>query len=80
MFRKLREGALVMGRCANRASIFIIFLCELLNFDSVVSSQSTYSALSKGMQSLLFFSFLWKISPKLTSATNPPLFAEEDWP
>ena len=24
--------------------------------------------------------FLWKISPELTSAANPPLFAEEDWP
>ena len=24
--------------------------------------------------------FLRKISPELTSATNPPLFAEEDWP
>ena len=27
---------------------------------------------------LLFF--LRKISPELTSAANPPLFAEEDWP
>ena len=27
-----------------------------------------------------FFFFLRKISPELTSATNPPLFAEEDWP
>ena len=26
------------------------------------------------------FFFLRKISPELTSATNPPLFAEEDWP
>ena len=26
------------------------------------------------------FSFLRKISPELTFATNPPLFAEEDWP
>ena len=24
--------------------------------------------------------FLRKISPELTSAANPPLFAEEDWP
>ena len=24
--------------------------------------------------------FLRKINPELTSATNPPLFAEEDWP
>ena len=27
----------------------------------------------------IFFS-LRKISPELTSAANPPLFAEEDWP
>ena len=26
------------------------------------------------------FFFLRKISPELISATNPPLFAEEDWP
>ena len=24
--------------------------------------------------------FLRKIRPELTSAANPPLFAEEDWP
>ena len=28
----------------------------------------------------VFFCFLRQISPKLTSAANPPLFAEEDWP
>ena len=28
----------------------------------------------------LFIYFLRKISPELISATNPPLFAEEDWP
>ena len=27
-----------------------------------------------------FSLFLRKISPELTSAANPPLFAEEDWP
>ena len=27
-----------------------------------------------------FWIFLRKISPELTSTTNPPLFAEEDWP
>ena len=27
----------------------------------------------------VFFFLLWKISPELTT-TNPPLFAEEDWP
>ena len=30
--------------------------------------------------STLFFFFLRKISPELTSAANPPLFAEEAWP
>ena len=29
---------------------------------------------------IFFFFFLRKISPELTAATNPPLFAEEDWP
>ena len=29
---------------------------------------------------ILFIVFLRKISPELTSAANPPLFAEEDWP
>ena len=29
---------------------------------------------------LFSFLFLRKISPELTSAANPPLFAEEDWP
>ena len=30
--------------------------------------------------SLSEFFFLRRISPELTSAANPPLFAEEDWP
>ena len=29
--------------------------------------------------SFFLFSFFWKITPELT-ASNPPLFAEEDWP
>ena len=29
---------------------------------------------------IFFFYFLRKISHELTSATNRPLFAEEDWP
>ena len=29
---------------------------------------------------IIFFFFFRKISPELTSASNPPLFAEEDWP
>ena len=28
----------------------------------------------------IFFLFLRKMSPELTYAANPPLFAEEDWP
>ena len=27
-----------------------------------------------------FVFYFWKISLELTSAVNPPLFAEEDWP
>ena len=30
-------------------------------------------------KSFFFFFSLRKISPELTSAANPPLFAEEDW-
>ena len=30
--------------------------------------------------SLFIYLFLRKLSPELTSAANPPLFAEEDWP
>ena len=29
---------------------------------------------------MILFLFLREISPELTSAANPPLFAEEDWP
>ena len=31
-------------------------------------------------QQLYFLLYLRKIIPELTSAANPPLFAEEDWP
>ena len=45
------------------------------------NSPHTLSGL-KGMKEvgIIFFFFLRKISPELTSAANPPLFAEEDWP
>ena len=42
------------------------------------NSKLTHSV-GKASVSLSFF-FLRKISPELTSAANPPLFAEEDWP
>ena len=29
---------------------------------------------------IYFYFLLREISPELTSAANPPLFAEEDWP
>ena len=47
-----------------------------------LSSESTYAAILTGTSSLALylFIFLRKISPELTSAANPPLFAEEDWP
>ena len=38
-------------------------------------------ARTSGLKSVFFcFFFLRKISPELTSAANPPLFAEEAWP
>ena len=58
-------------------------------------SQILFLAFPKGSQNLkpilcvhinseqwgvLFIYFLSKIRPELTSAANPPLFAEEDWP
>ena len=45
---------------------------KLLLFQYVVESTAE-------LVKFLFF-FLRKISSELTSATNPPLFAEEDWP
>ena len=42
------------------------------------SNTSEKSSVTEGLKELFFF--LRKISPELTSATNPPLFAEEDWP
>ena len=44
------------------------------HFTSPMAPQNLYIKLF-----LLFF-FFRKISPELTSAANPPLFAEEDWP
>ena len=39
------------------------------------------SALGQGVGfHMRTFFFLRKISPELTSAANPPLFAEKDWP
>ena len=32
------------------------------------------------LASVAFFYFLRRVSSELTSAANPPLFAEEDWP
>ena len=42
--------------------------------DSIVLSPCHISS------AISFLFFLRKISPELTSAANPPLFAEEDWP
>ena len=41
-----------------------------------------FSCLSESLFKLITesFFFLRKIGPELTSAANPPLFAEEDWP
>ena len=44
-----------------------------------VSTQEL-GATGEGGPLFFFSSFLRKISPELTSAANPPLLAEEDWP
>ena len=43
----------------------------------------THSSRERGMfvdYTMIFFFLFKKISPELTSAANPPLFSEEDWP
>ena len=45
---------------------------------SMVLHQSLLKLGDANVESL--FCFLRKVSPELTSATNLPLFAEEDWP
>ena len=46
---------------------------------AVKGSQKWGSGGGYGLRELLLV-FLRKISPELTSAANPTLFAEEDWP
>ena len=41
---------------------------------------TSYCGQHKARESFFSFFFFWKISPELTSAANPPLFTEEDWP
>ena len=47
---------------------------------------SEYRKVNRDLRFFVFFFnrfcflFLRKISPELTSAANPPLFADEDWP
>ena len=40
----------------------------------------TYLSLCVGLILSHLLLFLRKINPELTSAANPPLFSEEDWP
>ena len=48
----------------------------------ILSTISGYLLYNENLSpnSHLFIYFLRKISPELTSAASPPLFAEEDWP
>ena len=58
--------------------ISVAFLPKLLTYCHIHPTRYLLS-LSENTLFTLFFS-LRKISPELTSAANPPLFAEEDWP
>ena len=44
----------------------------------VECTELDHEATGAGPQNI--FLCVWKISPELTAATNPPLYAEEDWP
>ena len=55
-------------------SVVVTCVCACVH-----SSTLTIYALY-GLGVIYNFFFLRKISPELTSAANPPLFAEEDWP
>ena len=46
----------------------------------MVVAQTLHETLSPKTELLKWAFFLRKISPELTSAPNPPLFAEEGWP
>ena len=61
-----------MKRVLQALQIQFIFIL-VLNLEKREKLNVTHTNL------LLFLSFQ-KISPELTSAANPPLFAEEDWP
>ena len=53
-------------------------------YQNIEEKRGGYKALPANFPPTFFiveiFFFLRKISPELTSATNPPIFAEEDWP
>ena len=62
-------------------SVLLSETCDALSHQIIVCSLK--KILDQQFTSHLFFVvffFLRKISPELTSAANPPLFAEEDWP
>ena len=53
----------------------------VLHFLTIIVFLYIYFSFSVSQFSLyVFFIFLRKIGPELTSAANPPLFAEKDWP
>ena len=60
---------LIMYQCSEYSSLYEHVLFVNLKLYSVSDGLGEYVKV-----------FLRKISPVLTSAANPPLFAEEDWP
>ena len=63
------------GKPERPESLFLTFRPRTILEVVAITGQGFKSFLT----SFNFF-FLRKISPELTPATNPPLFAEEDWP
>ena len=62
-------------------SINIRFNRNTKNFSGGVQGKTQEGEdITVGFFVFCFLFFLRKISPELTSAANPPLFAEEDWP
>ena len=59
-----------------------VFLKQTLPQDSLIVEEKNiiFMELHQFFKNFLFIYIFWrKISPELTSAANPPLFAEEDW-
>ena len=55
-------------------------LKNVIGNQGFVGSVKKFGFSKKSHHRICFVLFLRKISPELTSAANPPLFAEEYWP